>query len=58
MLIWSSVGIISEGLGGGNEVVDAIWVLLPSIIALKGQLFPKPLIFIGIAVGVAGILTI
>lgn len=58
MLIWSSVSIISEGLGGGNEIVGGIWVLLISIIALKGQLFSKPLIVLGILVGVAGIFTI
>ncbi len=58
MLVWSSVSIISEGLGGGNEIVGGIWVLLLSIIALKGQLFSKPLIFLGILVGIAGILTI
>ncbi len=58
MLVWSSVSIISEGLGGGNEIVGGIWVLLLSIIAFKGQLFSKPLIFLGILVGMAGILTI
>ncbi len=58
MLVWSSVSIISEGLGGGNEIVGGIWVLLVSIIAFKGQLFSKPLIFLGILVGMAGILTI
>jgi hypothetical protein len=58
MLIWSSVSIISEGLGGGNEIVGGIWVLLLSIIALKGQLFSKPLTYLGIFVGIAGILTI
>jgi hypothetical protein len=58
MLVWSSVSIISEGLGGGNEIVGGIWVLLLSIIALKGQLFSKPLIFLGLLVGIAGILTI
>ncbi len=58
MLIWSSVSIISEGLGGGNEIVGGIWVLLLSIIALKGQLFSKPLIVLGILVGIAGVLTI
>jgi hypothetical protein len=58
MLIWSSVSIISEGLGGGNEIVGGIWVLLLSSIALKGQLFSKPLIFLGIVVGTAGVLTI
>ncbi len=58
MSIWSSVSIISEGLGGGNEIVGGIWVLLLSIIALKGQLFSKPLIVLGILVGIAGVLTI
>jgi hypothetical protein len=58
MLVWSSVNIISEGLGGGNEIVGGIWVLLLSIIALKGQIFSKPLIFLGIFVGIAGIITI
>ena len=58
MQIWSSVSIISEGLGGGNEIVGGIWVLLLSIIALKGQLFSKALIFLGILVGIAGILTV
>lgn len=58
MLIWSSISIVSEGLGGGNEIVGGIWVLLISIIALKRKLFSKSLIFLGIVVGIAGILTI
>lgn len=58
MSIWSSVSIISEGLGGGNEIVGGIWVLLLSIIAWKGQLFSKPLIILGVLVGIAGVLTI
>ena len=57
ILILSSVNIITEGLGGGNEIVGGIWMLLMSIIALKGKLFSKPLSFLGILVGVAGILT-
>lgn len=58
MLVWSSVSIISEGIGGGNEIVGGIWVLLLSIVALKGQIFSKPLSFMGILVGIAGILTV
>ncbi len=58
MLIWSSVTIITEGLGGGNEIVGGVWVLFLSLIALKGQIFNKPLNALGILVGIAGILTI
>lgn len=56
--IWSSIVIVSEGLGGGNEIVGGIWVLLLSVIALKGQLLSKPLIILSSIVGIAGILTI
>jgi hypothetical protein len=58
MVIWSSVSIITEGLGGGNEIVGGIWVLLISTIALKEHFFSKPLNILGIIVGIAGILTI
>ncbi|WP_420571341.1 hypothetical protein [Kordia sp.] len=58
MQIWNSVSIVSEGLGGGNEIVGGIWVLFISIIALKGRLFSTALHTLGIFVGVAGILTV
>jgi hypothetical protein len=58
MLVWSSVSIVAEGLGGGNEIVGGIWVLVLSIIALKGNFFSKPLNVLGILVGIAGILTV
>lgn len=58
MIIWSSVGIVSEGLGGGNEIVGGIWVFLLSTINLKGSLFSKSLNFLGLVVGIAGILTV
>ncbi len=55
---WSSIGIVSEGLGGGNEIVGGIWVLLLSTINLKRGLFSKSLNFLGLLVGFAGILTV
>ena len=58
MTIWTSVGIVSEGLGGGNEIVGGIWVLLLSTITLKGSLFSKSLNFLGLLVGIAGVLTV
>ena len=58
MLIWSSVSIVTEGLGGGNEIVGGIWVLLLSLASVKQKSFPRSVIFLGIVVGLAGILTI
>ncbi len=56
--IWTSVGVVSEGLGGGNEIVGGVWVLLLSIAALKDAFFSKPLNLLGLVVALAGILTI
>ncbi len=58
MLIWSSISIVSEGLGGGNEIIGGIWVLLISTIAFKKNIFSKLLNLLGLIVGIAGILTI
>lgn len=58
MSTWTNLTIIAEGLGGGNEMVGGIWVLLLSVIALKHQLFSKLLNLLGFLVGIAGILTV
>ncbi len=58
MQIWSTVTIVTEGLGGGNEIVGGIWVLLLSIAALKGKSLPKSLNYLGLIVGLAGIATV
>jgi hypothetical protein len=58
ILIWRSVGIVSEGLGGGNEIVGGIWVLLLSIASFKSHCFSKSLNLLGIIVGITGILTL
>ncbi len=58
MQTWTSVSVVSEGLGGGNELVGGLWVLFLSMLALKHRLFSKPLNLLGIVVGIAGIATV
>jgi len=56
---WRVLGTVQDGLGGGVEIVGGIWVLLVSAASLRsGQLFPKPLDWFGLLVGVSGIVTI
>jgi hypothetical protein len=43
------------GLGGGNEIVGALWVLLVSWAALLAGVFPKAQNYPGVVVSVAGL---
>jgi hypothetical protein len=54
---WTSTTQVVEGLGGGNEIVGGVWVLLLSLSAARSGAFPKALCGFGMFVGVAGILT-
>jgi len=58
MALWLTVNIIVEGLGGGNEVVGGLWLLLLSCAALKSSQFSKTLSYFGLFIGLAGIMTI
>jgi hypothetical protein len=54
---WLSVTTVTGALGGGNEIVGGLWVLLISCAGLKAKILPKTLHYIGMTVGVAGIAT-
>jgi len=57
--LWSVLGVVQNGLGGGVEVVGGLWVLLLSLWSIRtGTAFPKWLDGIGLIVGTAGILTL
>ncbi|MCW8878406.1 MAG: DUF4386 domain-containing protein [Kangiellaceae bacterium] len=56
--VWLSVNTIVEGLGGGNEIVGGLWVLLLSIAALKTNTLPNKLNYLGLTVGLAGVFTV
>lgn len=58
LTVWRTIYAVVEGLGGGNEVVGGLWVLLLSCAALKGAAFSNRLNYFGIFVGVIGILTV
>ena len=58
MTVWRAIYSVVEGLGGGNEVVGGLWVLLLSFAALKGDELSKRLNYFGIFVGIVGILTV
>ncbi|MDB1125112.1 hypothetical protein [Vibrio algarum] len=56
--VWLAIDSVTEGIGGGNEIVGGLWVLLLSIAALKSNAFCKKLNYLGLFVGVAGIFTV
>ncbi len=58
MTAWRAIYAVVEGLGGGNEVVGGIWVVLLSVAALKGNELSKMLNYFGVFVGTVGILTV
>jgi Domain of unknown function (DUF4386) len=46
------------GAGGGETMVNALWILLLSWVALRARELPRVLNYLGVVVGVAGILTV
>ncbi|WP_371376520.1 DUF4386 family protein [Thalassotalea aquiviva] len=58
MTVWRAIYSVVEGLGGGNEVVGGLWVVLLSIAALKAGALSKKLNCFGLFVGIVGILSV
>ncbi|CAM3616166.1 MULTISPECIES: DUF4386 family protein [Pseudoalteromonas] len=53
-----TVSIVVDALGGGIELVGAIWVLTISCVGLKHKIFSPLLHYWGLLVSLAGILTL
>jgi hypothetical protein len=54
---WLAINPVVEGLGGGNEIVGGIWTLLVSVAALRAGQLHRVLNYVGVVVGMAGILS-
>jgi len=56
--VWLALDSVQNGLGGGNEIVGGLWVLLVSVAALRAGGLPRALNYLGAVIGVAGLLTV
>lgn len=56
--VWSAVDSVANGLGGGNEIVGGVWVLVVSLAGMHSGLFGRLLGYLGVASGVAGLITV
>lgn len=56
--VWSALDSVQNGLGGGNEIAGGVWVLLVSWAALTTAALPRTLNYLGLAAGVAGLITV
>ncbi len=58
LVLQRSVSVVAGGLGGDIELVGAVWTAIISYIGIKYQIFSRWLNYLGLAVGVAGTLTL
>ncbi len=56
--VWSSLAAVTNGLGGGNELVGGMWVLLVSLAAWATNALPKSLNVLGIISAASGLITV
>ncbi len=57
--VWQAVEPVSQGLGGaGGELLGGLWVLLVSVAALRTRTLSRPLVWLGVVVGGAGLLSV
>jgi hypothetical protein len=56
--VWSALEAVETGIVSGNELVGSLWVLLLSLGALRAGGLTRALNYLGVVIGVAGILTL
>jgi hypothetical protein len=56
--LWPVLEAVENGIVSGNELVGSLWVLLISIAALRTRSFVRAFNYFGVAVSLAGLLTL
>jgi hypothetical protein len=58
--VWLTLDSVETGLGnnGGETIVNALWLLLLSWAVLRAMELPRVLNYLGVVIGVAGILSV
>jgi hypothetical protein len=56
-MVWLAIDSVSLGLGGEVEIVGGLWILLVSWAALRAGELPRALNYLGVVIGVVGILS-
>jgi hypothetical protein len=56
--LWSAIDTVTEGLGGGNELVGGMWILLVSLAAWGTGRLPTGLNVLGLVSAAAGLVTL
>lgn len=57
-ITWVALAVVQDALGGGIELVGAIWLCLVSAMAIRGRVFSRGLAALGVTMGIAGLLTV
>ena len=57
---WLTLNSVETGLGanGGETMVSALWLLLLGWVALRAKELPRVLNYLGVVIGIAGILSV
>jgi hypothetical protein len=56
--VWLAINSVHQGLEGGNVILGSLWTLLASWAALRAQGLPRALNYLGLVIGVAGLLSV
>jgi hypothetical protein len=55
--VWLALDAVESGIGGGIELPGGLWILLISWAALRAGQLPKALNYLGLVIGISGLLT-